>query len=170
MKITTTEDEVHLKEDLLLRTREGFKGLEVGPCRWVKRRTKLGTFHPIGEFAVDDPIYFRKTPTLDTKRGCHGFDPDSSMARSDEAQWWFHAVYEAVQEIPPGTVTSYGHIARLLGRREYNQPTVIHCMLTGLCSSGMPSVSGIRARPHSRSTQRLKAGRRLPQAPPRILR
>ncbi|KAI4281469.1 MAG: hypothetical protein L6R38_003675 [Xanthoria sp. 2 TBL-2021] len=48
------------------------------------------------------------------------------MARSDEAQWWFHAVYEAVQEIPPGSVTSYGHIALLLGRRD-----------------GMPSVSGI---------------------------
>lgn len=40
------------------------------------------------------------------------------MARSDEAQWWFNAVYEAVQEIPYGQVTSYGHIARLLGRRE----------------------------------------------------
>ncbi|KAI4088154.1 MAG: hypothetical protein LQ339_008765 [Xanthoria mediterranea] len=62
------------------------------------------------------------------------------MARSDEAQWWFHAVYEAVQEIPPGSVTSYGHIARLLGRREYHQSIVIDGMLTGLCSSGMPSV------------------------------
>ncbi|KAL8891157.1 MAG: hypothetical protein Q9215_001753 [Flavoplaca cf. flavocitrina] len=40
------------------------------------------------------------------------------MARSDEAQWWFNAVYEAVQEIPPGSVTSYGHIALLLGRRD----------------------------------------------------
>ena len=39
------------------------------------------------------------------------------MARSDEAEWWFNAVYEAVQEIPYGRVTSYGHIARLLGRR-----------------------------------------------------
>jgi len=40
------------------------------------------------------------------------------MPRSDEAEWWFNAVYEAVQEIPFGRVTSYGHIARLLGRRE----------------------------------------------------
>lgn len=40
------------------------------------------------------------------------------MARSDEAEWWFNAVYEAVQEIPRGQVTSYGHIARLLGRRK----------------------------------------------------
>ncbi|KAL8641621.1 MAG: hypothetical protein Q9228_001594 [Teloschistes exilis] len=39
------------------------------------------------------------------------------MPRSDEAQWWFDAVYEAVQEIPHGRVTSYGHIAFLLGRR-----------------------------------------------------
>lgn len=42
------------------------------------------------------------------------------MARSDEAELWFNAVYEAVQEIPYGRVTSYGHIARLLGRREYD--------------------------------------------------
>lgn len=40
------------------------------------------------------------------------------MPRSDEAEWWFTAVYQAVQEIPYGKVTSYGHIARLLGRRE----------------------------------------------------
>ena len=40
------------------------------------------------------------------------------MTRSDEAEWWFNAVYEAVQEIPQGHVTSYGHIADLLGRRE----------------------------------------------------
>ncbi|MCJ1476939.1 hypothetical protein MMC13_005608 [Lambiella insularis] len=40
------------------------------------------------------------------------------MPRSDEAEWWFNAVYEAVQEIPHGKVTSYGHIARLLGRPE----------------------------------------------------
>lgn len=40
------------------------------------------------------------------------------MTRSEEAEWWFNAVYEAVQEIPSGYVTSYGHIAMLLGRRE----------------------------------------------------
>lgn len=39
------------------------------------------------------------------------------MARSDEAQAFFHAVYSAVQEIPPGKVTSYGHIAKLVGTR-----------------------------------------------------
>ncbi|KAG6997563.1 hypothetical protein G7Y79_00040g077280 [Physcia stellaris] len=38
------------------------------------------------------------------------------MTRSDEAEWWFNAVYEAVQQVPYGRVTSYGHIARLLGR------------------------------------------------------
>ncbi|KAL2160751.1 hypothetical protein VTH06DRAFT_948 [Thermothelomyces fergusii] len=37
------------------------------------------------------------------------------MPRSDEAQAFFHAVYSAVQEIPPGRVTSYGHIAKLVG-------------------------------------------------------
>ena len=42
------------------------------------------------------------------------------MARSDEAEWWFSAVYGAVQEVPPGHVTSYAHIARLLGQRTLN--------------------------------------------------
>ncbi|RMD39213.1 hypothetical protein DV735_g5916, partial [Chaetothyriales sp. CBS 134920] len=35
--------------------------------------------------------------------------------QSDEAQWWFNAVYEAVQQVPCGRVTSYKHIAVLLG-------------------------------------------------------
>jgi O6-methylguanine-DNA--protein-cysteine methyltransferase len=39
------------------------------------------------------------------------------MPRTDEAEHWFNAVYEAVQEIPLGSVTTYGHIARLLGYR-----------------------------------------------------
>lgn len=37
------------------------------------------------------------------------------MARTDEAESFFLAVYSAVQEIPPGMVTSYGHIAKLVG-------------------------------------------------------
>ncbi|KAF2815356.1 MGMT family protein, partial [Mytilinidion resinicola] len=36
--------------------------------------------------------------------------------RSEEAAAWFEAVYSAVGEIPRGRVTSYGHIARLLGK------------------------------------------------------
>lgn len=43
------------------------------------------------------------------------------MARSDEAENFFAAVYQAVQEIPHGKVTSYGHIARLIGRRMFCQ-------------------------------------------------
>ncbi|KAF5543276.1 MGMT family [Fusarium napiforme] len=39
------------------------------------------------------------------------------MPRSDEAQAFFHAVYSAVQEIPHGKVTTYGHIAMLVGTR-----------------------------------------------------
>ena len=46
------------------------------------------------------------------------FFEKKNMRRSDEAEWWFNAVYEAVQEIPHGHVTSYGHIARLLGKRK----------------------------------------------------
>ncbi|KAK8094624.1 hypothetical protein PG997_001309 [Apiospora hydei] len=37
------------------------------------------------------------------------------MARSDEAAAFFLAVYSAVREIPPGKVTTYGHIAKLVG-------------------------------------------------------
>lgn len=37
------------------------------------------------------------------------------MPKTDEAEWWFAAVYKAVQQIPPGKCTSYGHIAALLG-------------------------------------------------------
>ncbi|TPX18016.1 uncharacterized protein E0L32_011927 [Thyridium curvatum] len=37
------------------------------------------------------------------------------MPRSDEAAAFFTAVYMAVQEIPHGKVTSYGHIAELIG-------------------------------------------------------
>ena len=39
------------------------------------------------------------------------------MPRTDEAEAFFHAVYSAIQEIPHGKVTSYGHIARLIGTR-----------------------------------------------------
>jgi len=37
------------------------------------------------------------------------------MPQTDEAAEWFSAVYEAVQQIPYGKCTSYGHIAALLG-------------------------------------------------------
>ncbi|KAF3025565.1 hypothetical protein E8E14_011312 [Neopestalotiopsis sp. 37M] len=37
------------------------------------------------------------------------------MARSDEAAAFFATVYSAVREIPEGKVTSYGHIAKLVG-------------------------------------------------------
>jgi methylated-DNA-protein-cysteine methyltransferase-like protein len=40
------------------------------------------------------------------------------MPRSDEAEAFFWGVYAAVQEIPYGRVTTYGHIAALVGTRE----------------------------------------------------
>lgn len=39
--------------------------------------------------------------------------------RSEEAAAFFAAAYAAIQEIPHGKVTSYAHIARLIGRREF---------------------------------------------------
>ena len=43
------------------------------------------------------------------------------MPRTDEAEAWFAAVYQTVQAIPAGKVTSYGHIARLLDYRMYTR-------------------------------------------------
>ncbi|KAI9902237.1 hypothetical protein N3K66_004054 [Trichothecium roseum] len=37
------------------------------------------------------------------------------MPQSDEAAAFFHEVYTAVQQIPAGKVTTYGHIAALIG-------------------------------------------------------
>ncbi|CAI7601592.1 unnamed protein product [Penicillium bialowiezense] len=53
------------------------------------------------------------------------------MPRSEEAEWWANAVYEAIQEIPRGKVTSYGHIARLLG--EPQRPRQV-----GVCLKVLP--------------------------------
>ncbi|GME23377.1 Sulfite reductase protein [Neofusicoccum parvum] len=54
--------------------------------------------------------------------------------RSEEAAAWFAAVYQAVQEIPAGRVTSYGHIARLVGRPECPRQV-------GVCLKHLPSPS-----------------------------
>lgn len=56
------------------------------------------------------------------------------MPRTDEAEFWFNAVYEAVQEIPAGKVTSYGHIALLLGERMSPSPTRLLLLI-------LPSIS-----------------------------
>ncbi|KAJ5130035.1 Winged helix-turn-helix transcription repressor DNA-binding [Penicillium bovifimosum] len=54
------------------------------------------------------------------------------MPRSEEAEWWANAVYGAIQEVPRGKVTSYGHIARLLG--EPQRPRQV-----GVCLKSLPS-------------------------------
>ncbi|KAF2027384.1 MGMT family protein, partial [Setomelanomma holmii] len=54
-------------------------------------------------------------------------------ARSEEVHLWYTAVYEAVQEIPHGKVTSYGHIALLLGK-------------LGVCLKHLPSASTDRSK------------------------
>jgi methylated-DNA-protein-cysteine methyltransferase-like protein len=47
------------------------------------------------------------------------------MPQTEEAAAWFAAVYQAVQEIPHGRVTSYGHIATLVGYRKYTELEVM---------------------------------------------
>ncbi|KAF1921220.1 6-O-methylguanine DNA methyltransferase [Ampelomyces quisqualis] len=59
--------------------------------------------------------------------------------RSEEVHIWYTAVYEAVQEIPHGKVTSYGHIARLLGKPE--RPRQV-----GVCLKHLPSPSADRSK------------------------
>ncbi|CAI4220135.1 unnamed protein product [Parascedosporium putredinis] len=54
------------------------------------------------------------------------------MARSDEAQAFFDAVYAAIQEIPHGRVTTYGHIAALIGTPE--RPRQV-----GVCLKHLPA-------------------------------
>lgn len=54
--------------------------------------------------------------------------------RSEEVWLWYTAVYEAIQEIPYGKVTSYGHIARLVGKPECPRQV-------GVCLKNLPSPS-----------------------------
>ncbi|KAI0112226.1 MGMT family protein [Nemania sp. FL0031] len=59
------------------------------------------------------------------------------MARSDEASSFFIAVYRAVQEIPEGKVTSYSHIAKLIGTPQ--RPRQV-----GICLKHLPQDPGAR--------------------------
>lgn len=54
------------------------------------------------------------------------------MPRSDEAEAFFFAVYRAVQEIPHGKVTSYGHVAKLVGTPQ--RPRQV-----GICLKHLPA-------------------------------
>jgi len=56
---------------------------------------------------------------------------------------WYEAVYEAVQEIPRGRVTSYGHIAKLLGKPECPRQV-------GVCLKHLPSPSSDASKPSAR--------------------
>ncbi|KAF2153334.1 DNA binding methylated-DNA--cysteine S-methyltransferase [Myriangium duriaei CBS 260.36] len=67
------------------------------------------------------------------------------MPQSEEAAAWFHAVYTAVQEIPHGRVTSYGHIARLVGRPE--RPRQV-----GVCLKHLPDASKQPNNPFNNNT------------------
>ncbi|KAK3939293.1 6-O-methylguanine DNA methyltransferase [Diplogelasinospora grovesii] len=59
------------------------------------------------------------------------------MPRSDEASAFFYAVYSAVQEIPHGKVTSYGHIARLVGTPQ--RPRQV-----GVCLKHLPTDTSLQ--------------------------
>ncbi|KAH0496079.1 hypothetical protein TgHK011_003461 [Trichoderma gracile] len=59
------------------------------------------------------------------------------MARSDEAQAFFHAVYSAAQQIPYGKVTTYAHIAYLVGTPQ--RPRQV-----GVCMKHLPQDESAR--------------------------
>ncbi|KAF3402083.1 Alkyltransferase-like protein 1 [Penicillium rolfsii] len=62
------------------------------------------------------------------------------MPRSEEAEWWANAVYAAIQEIPHGKVTSYGHIALLLGERTDAWNTIAQRpRQVGVCLKSLPT-------------------------------
>lgn len=51
------------------------------------------------------------------------------MPRSEEAEHWFNAVYAAIQQIPRGKVTTYGHVAYLLDERVSPLSYICTCYL-----------------------------------------
>ena len=63
------------------------------------------------------------------------------MPQTDEAAAWFGAVYNAVQEVPYGKVTSYGHIARLLGKRKSSYKYSRRKVATDIRHSPVPKAS-----------------------------
>jgi methylated-DNA-protein-cysteine methyltransferase-like protein len=74
--------------------------------------------------------------------------------RSEQAEIWFATVCTAVQEIPHGKVTSYGHIAMLVGKRTEPpllSPTTAANFITaecprqvGVCMKHLPTDTALR--------------------------
>ncbi|TID25286.1 mgmt family protein [Venturia nashicola] len=57
--------------------------------------------------------------------------------RSEQASAFFAAVYAAVSEVPHGKVTSYAHIARLVGKPECPRQV-------GMCLKHLPDDTSLR--------------------------
>jgi O6-methylguanine-DNA--protein-cysteine methyltransferase len=82
------------------------------------------------------PFLSQVNPTIQQPTDRPTDRPAPKMPRSDEAQAFFFMVYRAVQEVPEGKVTSYGHIAKLIGLREFSPlspcfPSLL--VLLGVC-------------------------------------
>ena len=72
--------------------------------------------------------HLRPVPPLSKSFPSHS-KPDrpklpAKMPRTDEAAAFYHAVYCAIQEVPRGRVTTYGHIAALIGTRASKPPPI----------------------------------------------
>ena len=66
--------------------------------------------------------------------------------KSEEAQWWYEAVYSAIQQIPYGKVTSYGHIALLLDFPK-------RARQVGVCLKHLPSYDPAQPELHFHHTE-----------------
>lgn len=62
--------------------------------------------------------------------------------QSEATQAWYHAVYKAVQVVPHGKCTTYGHIARLLGSPE-------RARQVGVCLRHLPAFEPARPQGHA---------------------
>lgn len=61
---------------------------------------------------------------------------------TDEAEAWYSSVYMTVQLIPPGHVTTYGHIAFLIGRRKPPTNTeLLHSLNAGASNTRTATAS-----------------------------
>ncbi|KAF2663761.1 DNA binding methylated-DNA--cysteine S-methyltransferase [Microthyrium microscopicum] len=65
-----------------------------------------------------------------------------------EKDRFYASVYEAIQEVPYGKVTTYGHIARLIGRPEYPRGV-------GTALKNLPSDANLRFNESSVPWQRV---------------
>ncbi|KAF4966423.1 hypothetical protein FZEAL_10661 [Fusarium zealandicum] len=110
----------------------GFKigGSAIGSPQEIEEMLQLAVDKKVKAWVEKRPMKDANQAILDIEAGKARQPP--IMPRSEEAAAFFHAVYSAVQEIPHGRVTTYGHIAMLVGTPQ--RPRQV-----GVCLKHLPS-------------------------------